>query len=67
MNNINSTLMDINNKINDYKKTYMKNIISLSLQEELKKLHKQINILDKRLQLLFELLKIYLPFRDEKK
>jgi len=67
LNNINSTLMDINNKINDYKKTYMKNIISLSLQEELKKLHKQINILDKRLQLLFELLKIYLPFRDEKK
>ncbi len=66
INNINSTLTEINDKINTYNKTYMKNLVSLSLKEELKKLNKQINVLDKRSQLFFELLKIYLPLKQNK-
>jgi hypothetical protein len=65
INQINLTLIEIKNKINNYKKTFIKNIISLSLQEELKKLNRLIHILDNRLQLFFELLKIYLPFKDK--
>ncbi len=59
--NINALILKINEKINNYKKSYMKNIISLSLKLELSHLHKYVKILDSRLQLLFELLKIYLP------
>jgi hypothetical protein len=59
--NINALILKINEKINNYKKSYMKNIISLSLKYELSSLHKYVKILDLRLHMLFELLKIYLP------
>jgi len=57
---LNSTLINSNNKINNYKKSYVKNVISLNLQKELNDLKKQTNILDKRFNLLLELLKIYI-------
>ena len=60
--NINEILIDIRKKINEYQKSYVKNFISLSLKHELSKLNKQIKILDIRTNVLFELLKIYLPF-----
>lgn len=56
---LNNTLIKCNNKINNYKQSYVKNIISLCLQKELSDFKKQTNILDKRLYLLLELLKIY--------
>jgi hypothetical protein len=56
---LNNTLINCNNKINNYKQSYVKNIISLNLQKELNDFKKQINILDKRFNLLLELLKIY--------
>jgi hypothetical protein len=61
--NINSLLIEIRNKISNHNKSYIKNILALSLQIELKNLHRQIKILDNRLHLLLELLKIYLPIR----
>lgn len=59
--NINALILKINEKINNYKNSYMKNIISLSLKFELTQLHRYVKILDLRLHMLFELLKIYLP------
>lgn len=59
--NINTLILKINEKINHYKKSYMKNIISLSLKYELTDLQKYVKILDLRLHMLLELLKIYLP------
>lgn len=56
---LNDTLIKCNNKINNYRQSYVKNIISLCLQKELSDFKKQTNILDKRLYLLLELLKIY--------
>lgn len=64
--NINSILIKSHDKINTHNKSYVKNIISLSLQSEIKNLKKQMKILDARLFMLFELIKIYLPLRDEK-
>lgn len=60
--NINEILNDINIKIINYQKSYVKNFVSLSLKQELSKLNKQIKILDIRTNILFDLLKIYLPF-----
>jgi hypothetical protein len=56
---LHNTLINCNNKINHYKQSYVKNIMSLSLQKELNDFKKQTNLLDKRLNLLLELLKIY--------
>jgi hypothetical protein len=56
---LHNTLINCNNKINNYKNSYVKNIITLSLKNELCDFKKQTNILDKRLNLLLELLKIY--------
>jgi len=56
---LNDTLITCNNKINNYRQSYVKNIISLCLQKELQDFKKQTNILDRRLYLLLELLKIY--------
>ncbi len=61
--NINCLLMEIRDKINNHNTSYIKSIIALSLQTELKTLHKLINILDTRLHLMFELLKIYMPLK----
>lgn len=61
--NINSLLIKTYNKINNHNKSYVKNLISLSLQNEIKILKSQTKILDNRLHLLFEIIKIYLPLR----
>jgi len=65
MQNINTLIMEMRDKINNHNKSYMKNFLALSLQIELKNLHKQVKILDSRLHLLLELLKIYLPIREK--
>lgn len=62
---IHDLLIEMRDKINNYNKSYVKSILSLSLQIELKKLHRQIKILDSRLHFLLELLKVYLPIRDK--
>jgi len=66
MQHINLLLIKIHEKINNHNKSYVKNLISLSLQNEIKHLKIQMKILDNRMQLLFELIKIYLPLRYEK-
>jgi hypothetical protein len=53
---LNNTLIICNNKIKDYKKSYVKNVISLCLQKELNDFKKQTNILDKRFELLLQLM-----------
>jgi hypothetical protein len=63
--NINSLLIEICDKINNHNKSYIKNIIALSLKNELKTLNRQIKILDNRLYLLLELIKIYIPIREK--
>jgi hypothetical protein len=63
--NINTLLMEIRDKINSHNKSYIKTIIAISLQIEMKNLHRQIKILDSRLYFLLELLKVYLPIREK--
>jgi hypothetical protein len=65
MQNINTLIIEMRDKINNHNKSYMKNFLALSLQIELKNLHRQVKILDSRLHLLLELLKIYLPIREK--
>lgn len=65
MHNINSILTQIRSKITCYSNSYMKHVLPLSLQTELKNLNRQVKILDGRLYLLFELFKIYLPIREK--
>jgi hypothetical protein len=62
---INALLMEMRDKINNHNKSYIKNIIAISLQIELKNLNRQIKILDSRLHFLLELLKVYLPIREK--
>ena len=64
--NIHILLMEMRDKINNHNKSYIKTILSLSLQIELKNLNRQIKILDSRLHFLLELLKVYLPIREKK-
>jgi hypothetical protein len=63
--NINTLLMEMRDKINNHNKSYIKNIIAISLQIEMKNLNRQIKILDSRLHFLLELLKVYLPIREK--
>jgi hypothetical protein len=63
--NINALLMEMRDKINNHNKSYIKTILSISLQIELKNLNRQIKILDSRLHFLLELLKVYLPIREK--
>ena len=63
--NINTLLMEMRDKINNHNKSYIKNIIAISLQIELKNLNRQIKILDSRLHFLLELLKVYLTIREK--
>ena len=63
---INTLLMEMRDKINNHNKSYIKTILALSLQTELKNLNRQIKILDSRLHFLLELLKVYLPIREKK-
>jgi hypothetical protein len=59
---IESVLIEVRNKIEAHSRSYIKNFVSLSLKGELSKIHKFVKILDSRTHMLFELLKIYLPF-----
>jgi hypothetical protein len=63
---INTLLMEMRDKINNHNKSYIKTILALSLQIELKNLHRQIKILDSRLHFLLELLKVYMPIREKR-
>lgn len=56
---LNDTLITCNNKIKEYKQSYVKNIVSLCLQKELHNFKKQNAILDKRFDLLLKLFQIY--------
>lgn len=56
---INDNLQRINEKIMNYEKSYMKNIMVLKLQPELNNITRYSKILDIRLSLLFEILKVY--------
>ena len=62
---IHTILMEMRDKINNHNKSYIKTIIVISLQMELKTLNRQIKILDSRLHFLLELLKVYLPIREK--
>lgn len=64
---ISGVLVETRKKIESHNKSYMKNFVSLSLKTELSTLHKQTKILDGRTHLLFELLKVYLPFIKKRK
>ena len=57
--NINEIIMKIHEKIVKYDNSYVNKFVSLYLQVEIVELKKQITLLDGRLQILFEILKIY--------
>lgn len=59
--NLNIIIEKIQNKIIDHKNGYLNGLIAISLQLEIGSLKHNIELLDKRLYLLLELLKIYLP------
>ena len=58
---VNELIIKIHEKILRHDKSYLNKFVALYLQVELQELKKQITLLDKRLQLLLEILKIYLP------
>ena len=60
---INDILIKIYEKIRKHSNSYFNKLVTLCLHKELNELNKQINILDKRLYLLFEILKIYLVIK----
>lgn len=62
---INEILVKIYEKISKHSKSYFNKLVTLCLHSELNELKKQIDILDKRLYLLLEILKIYLPIKSK--
>jgi len=56
---INELISKIQEKIMKHNDSYLNKIVALCLKKELKEFNKLNLLLDKRLQLLFELLKIY--------
>jgi len=58
---INQILIKIHDKIFKYKQSYLNKLVTLCLKIELIELKKKVNLLDIRLQLLLNLLQIYLP------
>lgn len=58
---INDNLHKINAKIESYEKSYLKNIVLLKLQPELNEIIRYSKILDLRLNLLLNILKVYSP------
>jgi hypothetical protein len=58
---INDNLQKINEKVINYEKSYLKNLIVLKLQPELSNIIRYSKILDIRLNLLFDILKVYSP------
>lgn len=59
--NINEIIVKIHEKILKHKQSYLNKIVTLCLQIELHEFKKKVNLLDIRLKLLLDLLKIYLP------
>lgn len=59
--NINSIINNIHNKVLENEKSYFKGLITLKLTNELAQLHKNVKLLDMRIEILFDLLKIYMP------
>lgn len=57
--NINNNLQKINEKIMNYEKSYIKNLMVLKLQPELGNIIRYSKILEIRLNLLFDILKVY--------
>lgn len=57
--NINSIIINVRDKILQHEKSYLNKLMTLCLQHELKQLQKYVNLLDKRLALLFDLIRIY--------
>ncbi len=56
---INSLLEQMREKIDKHQNSYIKTILPLSLQNEMKQLHSKMKILDIRTNMLVDLLKIY--------
>jgi hypothetical protein len=59
--NINNIINVIHNKVLEKEKSYFKGFITVKLTNELSQLHKNVKLLDMRMQILFDLLKIYIP------
>ncbi len=59
--NINMIINVIHQKVTTNEQSYLKGFVSLKLTNELKLLNKNVKLLDIRIQMLFDLLKIYMP------
>jgi len=57
--NINETLHNIQNKINNYNKSYFSYFYKLNIHDHVNKLSTYCDIFDKRLIMLFDILKVY--------
>lgn len=57
--NINETLHNIQNKINNYNKSYFSYFYKLNIHDDVNKLSTYCDIFDKRLIMLFDILKVY--------
>ncbi len=58
---INIIINNIHQKVLENDRSYMKNFMTLKLTNELSQLHKQVKLLDLRISMLFDLLKVYMP------
>jgi len=63
---INDNLYKINEKILSHNKSYLKNIVILKLEPELSSIIRYSKLLDLRLNLLFDILKVYSPINKIK-
>lgn len=59
--NINIIINNIHQKVLENEQSYIKNFVTLKLTNELSQLHKNVKLLDLRIQMLFDLLKVYMP------
>jgi len=59
--NINIIINNIHKKVLENEQSYIKNFVTLKLTNELSELHKNVKLLDIRIQMLFDLLKVYMP------
>lgn len=58
---INIVINGVHQKILQNNESYVKNFITLNLKQDILQLHKYVKLLDMRLQMLIDLLKIYMP------
>jgi hypothetical protein len=59
--NINTVINNIHQKVLQNNSSYLKGFINLKLTNELSCLNKNVKLLDIRIQILFDLLKVYIP------